>query len=65
MILDSRMKLILASFDYQNVWSLADLEETHFPSVTFPAKVDIQITLNAMVTYGILEIERDLYRKAQ
>jgi hypothetical protein len=59
------MKLILASFEYQNVWTCADLEEAHYPSTTFPSKIDVQLTLNRMVTYGILEIERDLYRKAE
>jgi len=65
MILDNKMKLILASFEYQSVWTCKDLEEAHYPSVTFPARVDVQVTLNRMVTYGILEVNNDLYREAQ
>lgn len=63
-VIDNQMKLILASFEYQNFWTCKDLEEAHYPSTTFPGKVDMQMALNRLVTYGILELERDVYMKA-
>jgi hypothetical protein len=65
--MDRQIDLILASFEYQNKFTCAELEELHYPSTIFPQKIDIQVTLNRMVTHGILELvsgSKDMYRKA-
>jgi hypothetical protein len=64
--MDRQMQLILASFEYQNVWTKEDLEQAHVPGVVFRTKTDMELALNRLITYGHLEVDSwGNYRKPQ